>query len=359
MENILFAAVSKPMQDAAVRIILEMKLNIPVILCKYEDSEDIIKNYPDMDVFISRGRTADALRQLSGKAVVYITPTISDFLEPAGKLTDSGIKKIAVMASPKLIGDSTYDFNIGDAVILLRPYSLDMLETLGEQLFKSGVKGIIGSATEESLAKKYGMKLERLNTEDSALKRAINEAVNIAETQKNERLREKKLSEEIYQYSSELFAAIEQAAEAVEELASSSEELAATSQETFNTANKAFLKVNNTTEILDIIRNVAKQSNLLGLNAAIEASRAGESGRGFSVVATEVRKLAKESNNSVGTIDNLLKEFRNAVDCVMKNVEQSNIITQEQAKANQDITLMLENLRDVSSKLTDMAKRNS
>jgi hypothetical protein len=360
MENILFTAFSESMRDAAVHIISEMKLDIPVILLhKNDDIEEVVKQYPDIDVFISRGRTADALRQFSGKAVVEITPLISDILEPIEKLTDSGIKKIAVMASPKLIGDSNYDFKISDTDILIRPYSLDELVGLAEQLFKSGVKGVVAGSMEIDLTEKYGMKVEHLNTDESAVKHAIKEAATIARTQENERLREKKRSEKIYQYSDELYADIEQAASAVEELASSSEELAATSQETFNTAKKAFEQVNNTTEILDIIRNVAKKSNLLGLNAAIEAARAGEYGRGFSVVASEIRKLANESNNSVSTIDNLLKEFRNAVDYVMNNVGQSNKITQEQAKANQNITLMLDNLRNVSKGLTDMEKQSA
>lgn len=359
MGNIVFVAVSKPMEDVAERIISEMKLDISVISNNNMSGEDVAKQYPDADVFICRGRTADAIRKFSGKAVVEITPSISDILEPIEKLTESGIKKIAVMASPKLIGDSNYDFRISDTDVLIRPYAVDELAWLAEELNKLGVKGVVAGKMELDLTEKYGMKVEHLNTESSAVKKAINEALNIARTQDNERLREKKRSDEIYQYSDELYNAIDQAVDSVEELASSSEELAATSQETLTTAQKAFEHVNNTTEILDIIRNVASQSNLLGLNAAIEAARAGESGRGFSVVASEIRKLAKESSNSVSTIENLLKEFRSAVDNVMKNVEESNKITQDQAEANQKIALMIDNLKDVSKKLNDMAKRNA
>jgi methyl-accepting chemotaxis protein len=114
-------------------------------------------------------------------------------------------------------------------------------------------------------------------------------------------------------------------------------------------------EVSNTAEILNMIRRVAQQTKLLGLNAGIEAARVGELGRGFTVVANEVRNLADESNNSAQHITSILDKIRTAVEQVLTNVAQSNQISQQQAKAVQDIAQMVEGLQLTGHKLMEMA----
>lgn len=142
----------------------------------------------------------------------------------------------------------------------------------------------------------------------------------------------------------------------VQQIAAEAEELAATGQELGSISQETNVQVGETDHVVQVIKKIADQTNLIGLNAAIEAARVGEQGRGFAVVAEEVRKLAQSSSVSTRDINLTLHKIKNAVEQINAAVKEVSTVANHQAQVLTEITVALNDLTSLADTILSMAK---
>ena len=138
---------------------------------------------------------------------------------------------------------------------------------------------------------------------------------------------------------------------ASEKISGQTQDLAAMSHEMAQVSEEAKERVQETGGILRLIKAIASETNLLGLNAAIEAARVGEQGRGFSVVAEEIRKLATSSSESIKKIETIINVIQNDSENNYRRISQINTVMAEIADATLHIAAAVNETSNIAGKI--------
>lgn len=147
----------------------------------------------------------------------------------------------------------------------------------------------------------------------------------------------------------------EKGIEMVEKIAESIEDISTYSNKTNDSMKVLTERSNQISEVLGVITNIAAQTNLLALNAAIEAATAGETGRGFAVIAEEIRKLAENSKKSAQEIEVLVSDVQHDTKNTAKIIGMMNNSVQSGKAASQEASEVFREITDSSGKTLDLS----
>ena len=195
------------------------------------------------------------------------------------------------------------------------------------------------------------------------------ETSQITDLQQQSATSTKQAVDELSHSVGEVATSSQQAAEAAREASSVSEEGTQVVLQTVDSINKLAKNVESTADVidrlendanqvgqvLDVIKSIAEQTNLLALNAAIEAARAGEQGRGFAVVADEVRTLASRTQDSTAEIQSTIEKLQQAARSAVDAMASGRTIAEQSVAHANEAGQSLEAIGNTIGRITTMA----
>jgi len=150
--------------------------------------------------------------------------------------------------------------------------------------------------------------------------------------------------------------AIGQTSDAIEDLVAGVGKIAETNTHLLESTNEVNEKAKETGKIVDIIQSISTQTYLLGVNASIDAARAGAYGKGFDVVAEEIGRLSKSTSDSITIIDSLLNYLTTTITMLTSELTKSTVIFNKQTEDLDDIAAAVLELKDTVKKLEQLSE---
>ncbi|AGF55834.1 ligand-binding sensor protein [Clostridium saccharoperbutylacetonicum] len=197
----------------------------------------------------------------------------------------------------------------------------------------------------------YNAATEVKIVDESNIKSAAEVLFSVANTLSNEGYQRLKIK----QLTGTLTESFEQISSATEELAASSMEVTENQTQLNNEISNVQNLTNEINDILGYIKDIANQTKMLGLNASIEAARVGEMGKGFSVVASEIRKLSETSRETTADIGTLLAKIQDSVTKTMQVSNTTLDITEQQSAAIEETNASVEEVTTFTMELDKLA----
>ncbi len=314
------------------------------------ERQEVLSTYITISILIVLGVTALALgislliQRSIVRPVVEVVNALRDMAEGDGDLT----QRIHVSSKDE-VGELAHWFNIfaervHDVVGKFKESAIN-LSAAAEQLSGTITKTSAGALRQQSEIEHVAKAMSEMSTTVEEVARNVGMAANDAQQADDESAKGADVVTQTMGAITALARDIDEASDVITNLQKETDSIGS---------------------VLDVIRGIAEQTNLLALNAAIEAARAGEQGRGFAVVADEVRTLASRTQASTEEIQNMITKLQTganqAVQVMVKGKDQAASSVDHASRAGeslQNITRAVSVIKDMSNQIASASEEQS